>query len=64
MVVTEYKNKLFTMRFGFSGSYSNSYVLPPPINLGPPNQVVRFKAENARCAFLEGAGMRLELIEV
>lgn len=27
-------------------------------------QVVRFKAENARCAFLEGAGMRLELIEV
>ncbi|CAM9621696.1 unnamed protein product [Pylaiella littoralis] len=27
-------------------------------------EVVRFKAENARCAFLEGAGMRLELIEV
>ncbi|CAM9945985.1 unnamed protein product [Scytosiphon promiscuus] len=28
------------------------------------NEVVRFKAEKARCAFLEGAGMRLELIEV
>eukprot|EP00752_Nemacystus_decipiens_P018377 g16486.t1 len=27
-------------------------------------EVVRFKVENARCAFLEGAGMRLELIEV
>lgn len=27
-------------------------------------QVVRFKAENARCVFLEGAGVRLELIEV
>lgn len=37
---------------------------PPAVNLEPPDQVVRFKAENARCAFLEGAGMRLELIEV
>lgn len=27
-------------------------------------QVVRFRADSARCAFLEGAGMRLELIEV
>ena len=29
-----------------------------------PFQVVRFRADSARCAFLEGAGMRLELIEV
>lgn len=28
------------------------------------NEVVRFRAESARCAFLKGAGMRLELIEV
>ncbi|CAM9693916.1 unnamed protein product [Ascophyllum nodosum] len=27
-------------------------------------EVVRFRAESARCAFLEGAGTRLELIEV
>ncbi|CAN0297257.1 unnamed protein product [Ectocarpus sp. 12 AP-2014] len=28
------------------------------------NEAARFRAGNARCAFLEGAGMRLELIEV
>ncbi|CAN0180564.1 unnamed protein product, partial [Ectocarpus sp. 8 AP-2014] len=28
------------------------------------NEATRFRAGNARCAFLEGAGMRLELIEV